>query len=196
MGFRLRRSRRTGSPSRWCTRSNALMSLSAQSSGSSHADSSFTAGERTHGLQGGLSSKSALHPYIRERIYRLCKQIVGDPQEIVLDGEGVVRPAVREPLGIHESISISQQDYEDAIALADQCLADASKKGIPASEIGEAIDDLADFMVGAIEEAEERDEHAHQWESDKEAAELVDAKAIEDAEEDAEEDEEDEDEKQ
>jgi hypothetical protein len=91
MGFRLRRSRRTGSPSRWCTRSNALMSLSAQSSGSSHADSSFTAGERTHGLQGGLSSKSALHPYIRERIYRLCKQIVGDPLEIVLDGEGVVR---------------------------------------------------------------------------------------------------------
>ena len=83
-----------------------------------------------------------------------------------------------------------------AKALADQCLADASKKGIPASEIGEAIDDLADFMVGAIEEAEERDEHAHQWESDKEAAEPVDAKAIEDAEEDAEEDEEDEDEKQ
>jgi hypothetical protein len=30
------------------------------------------------------------------------------------------RPAVREPLGIHESISISQQDYEDAIALADR----------------------------------------------------------------------------
>ena len=59
-------------------------------------------------------------PYIRERIYRLCKQIVGDPLEIVLDGEGVVRPAVREPLGIHESISISQQDYEDAIALADR----------------------------------------------------------------------------
>ena len=59
-------------------------------------------------------------PYIRERIYRLCKQIVGDPLEIVLDGEGVVRQAVREPLGIHESISISQQDYEDAIALADR----------------------------------------------------------------------------
>jgi TATA-binding protein-associated factor Taf7 len=81
-----------------------------------------------------------------------------------------------------------------AKALAEQCLADASKKGIPTSEIGEAIDDLADFMVGAIEEAEERDEHAHQWESDKEAAELVDAKAIEDAEEDAEEDEEEEEE--
>ena len=47
-----------------------------------------------------------------------------------------------------------------AKTLADQCLADASKKGIPASEIGEAIDDLPDFMIGAIEEAEERNEHA------------------------------------
>jgi hypothetical protein len=79
-----------------------------------------------------------------------------------------------------------------AKALADQCLADAGKKGIPASEIGEAIDDLPDFMIGAIEEAEERDEHAHQFESDKEAAELIDAQAVEDAEEDAAEDEEDE----
>jgi len=83
-----------------------------------------------------------------------------------------------------------------AKALADQCLADASKKGIPASEIGEAIDDLPNFMTGAIEEAEERDEHTHRWESDKEAAELVDPQAIEDAEEDALEDEEDDDEKQ
>jgi hypothetical protein len=78
-----------------------------------------------------------------------------------------------------------------AKALAAQCLADAGKAGIPAAEIGDAIDDLADFMIGAIEEADERDEHAHQWESDKEAAELVDPQAIEDAEEDAEEDEED-----
>ena len=79
-----------------------------------------------------------------------------------------------------------------AEALASQCLADASKKGIPAAEIGEAIDDLPDFMIGAIEEAEERDEHAHRRESDKEAAELVDPKAIEDAEEDALDDEDDE----
>jgi hypothetical protein len=77
-------------------------------------------------------------------------------------------------------------------ALASQCLADASNKGIPASEIGEAIDDLPEFMIGAIEEAEERDEHAHRWETDKEASELVDPQAIEDAEEDAVEDEEDE----
>src|ERR1700751_891605 len=79
-----------------------------------------------------------------------------------------------------------------ARGLASQCLADASNKGIPASEIGEAIDDLPDFMIGAIEEAEERDEHAHRWETDKEAAELVDPKAIEDAEEDALDDEDDE----
>jgi hypothetical protein len=83
-----------------------------------------------------------------------------------------------------------------ATALAGQCLADAGKKGIPAAEINDAFDDLADYMVGAIEEAEERDEHAHQFETDKEAAELVDPKAIEDAEEDALEDEEDDDEKQ
>ena len=76
-------------------------------------------------------------------------------------------------------------------ALAGQCLADASKKGIPASEIGEAIDDLPDYMVGAIEEAEDREEHSEKEESDKKAAELVDPKAIEDAEEDALEDEED-----
>lgn len=78
-----------------------------------------------------------------------------------------------------------------AKTLASQCLAAASKEGIPASEIGEAIDDLPNFMVGAIEEAEEREEHAHQWESDKEAAELIDPKALEDAEEDALEDEDD-----
>lgn len=83
-----------------------------------------------------------------------------------------------------------------AKALAGQCLADASKEGIPAAEIGEVIDDLPEFMIGAIEEAEEREEHAHRKESDKEAAELVDPQAIEDAEEDALEDEDDDDEEQ
>jgi len=79
-----------------------------------------------------------------------------------------------------------------AKALASQCLADASKKGIPVSEIGEAIDDLPSFLIGAIEEAGEREEHADRWETDKEAAELVDPQAIEDAEEDALDDEDDE----
>ena len=81
-------------------------------------------------------------------------------------------------------------------ALASQCLADASNKGISPAEIGEAIDDLPEFMIGAIEEAEEREDHAHRQESDKEAAELIDAQAVEDAEEDALEDEEDDDEEE
>ena len=83
-----------------------------------------------------------------------------------------------------------------ARTLASQCLADAGNKGIPASEIDEAIDDLPEFMFGAIEEAEEREDHAHRQESDKEAAELIDAQAVEDAEEDALEDEEDDDEEE
>ena len=83
-----------------------------------------------------------------------------------------------------------------ARTLASQCLADAGNKGITASEIDEAIDDLPEFMIGAIEEAEEREDHAHRQESDKEAAELIDAQAVEDAEEDALEDEEDDDEEE
>ena len=101
---------------------------------------------------------------------------------------------VEEWIADHVTADDSEGDIEaHAKALADRCLADASKKGIPASEIGEAIDDLPEFMIGAVEEAEEREEHAYRWESDKEAAELVDPQAIEDAEEDALEDEEDDD---
>jgi len=101
---------------------------------------------------------------------------------------------VEEWIADHITADDAEGDIEaHAKALADRCLADASKKGIPASEIGEAIDDLPEFMIGAVEEAEEREEHAYRWESDKEAAELVDPQAIEDAEEDALEDEEDDD---
>jgi hypothetical protein len=99
---------------------------------------------------------------------------------------------VEEWIADHITADDAEGDIEArAKMLAGQCLADASKEGIPASEIGEAIDDLPDFMTGAIEEAEEREEHAHRKESDKEAAELVDPQAIEDAEEDALEDEDD-----
>jgi hypothetical protein len=106
------------------------------------------------------------------------------------------RAFVEEWISDHVNGKDAEGDIEArAKALAGQCLADASNKGIPASEIGEAIDDLPEFMIGAIEEAEERDEHAHRWETDKEASELVDPQAIEDAEEDALEDEDD-DEKQ
>jgi hypothetical protein len=103
---------------------------------------------------------------------------------------------VEEWIADHVTADDAEGDIEArAKAFADRCLADASKKGIPVSEIGEAIDDLPNFVIGAIEEAEEREEHAHRWESDKEAAELVDPQAVEDAEEDALEDEDD-DEKQ
>jgi hypothetical protein len=104
------------------------------------------------------------------------------------------RAFVEEWITDHISADDAEGDIEaHAKALADQCFADAGKEGIPAAEIGEAIDDLPEFMIGAIEEAEEREEHAHRPESDKEAAELIDAQALEDAEEDAEEDEEDDD---
>jgi hypothetical protein len=46
-----------------------------------------------------------------------------------------------------------------AKALARQCLADASAQGIPQAEIRESIDDLEEFMAGALEEAHERKAH-------------------------------------
>ena len=57
-------------------------------------------------------------------------------------------------------------DNSQAKALATQCLADASAQGIPSTEIGEAIDDLTEFMAGAIEEANDRDEHDSEDEDD------------------------------
>ena len=107
---------------------------------------------------------------------------------------------VEEWISDHITADDADGDIEaHAKALAGQCLADAGKKGIPASEIGDAIDDLPEFMIGAIEEAEERDEHAEREETDTEAVDLVDPQAIEDAEEDEledEDDDEDDDEKQ
>ena len=101
---------------------------------------------------------------------------------------------VEEWISTHVNADDAEGDIEArGQTLAAQCLADAGKGGIPVSEIGDVIDDLPEFMIGAIEEAEEREEHAHRPESDKEAAELVDPQAIEDAEEDALEDEEDDD---
>jgi hypothetical protein len=79
-----------------------------------------------------------------------------------------------------------------AKALASRCLADAGAEGIPASEIGEAIDDLTAFIAGAIEEANERKAHASEFETDKEIELLVNPDSFENVEEDAAEDEEDE----
>ena len=79
-----------------------------------------------------------------------------------------------------------------AKALADRCRADAGAHGIPASEIADAIDDLTEFMTGAIEEAAERKAHAEETEDVKPVPDLVDVEGVENAEQDALEDEEDE----
>jgi hypothetical protein len=76
-------------------------------------------------------------------------------------------------------------------ALANRCRADAGAQGIPASEIAEAIDDLAAFMTGAIAEAAERKAHAEQDDDVKPIPDLVDVEGLENAEEDAREDEDD-----
>jgi hypothetical protein len=44
-----------------------------------------------------------------------------------------------------------------ALALAARCLEAATTAGIPQSEIEETFDDLPAFMVGEVEEANERD---------------------------------------
>jgi hypothetical protein len=85
----------------------------------------------------------------------------------------------------------SGDEQARAKALAGRCLADAGTHGIAASEIGEAIDDLTQFMIGAIEEAAERKVHAEQAEDGKPVPAFVDVEGVENAEEDAREDEED-----
>jgi hypothetical protein len=84
----------------------------------------------------------------------------------------------------------SGDEQARASALADRCRADAGAQGITANEISEAIDDLTAFMVGAIEEAAEREAHAEQAEYVKPIPDLVDVEGVGNAEEDALEDEE------
>ena len=82
-------------------------------------------------------------------------------------------------------------DTAQAKTLADRCLADANLAGIPATEIGEAIDDLPAFIGGAIEEASERDAHGKEFETDEEIDVLVNPHGFENAVEDAAEDDDD-----
>jgi hypothetical protein len=79
-------------------------------------------------------------------------------------------------------------DTARAKALANRCLADANLAGIPATEIGEAIDDLPAFIGGTIAEASERDVHAEEFETDEEIEVLVNPDGFENAAEDAAED--------
>jgi hypothetical protein len=86
-----------------------------------------------------------------------------------------------------------------AKALARQCLADASAQGIPQGEIGESIDDLEEFMAGALEEAHERKAHrsgeeGHEGEHEEEEEEGEGDDEGEDDEDDDEDDDDDDDE--
>ncbi len=60
---------------------------------------------------------------------------------------------------IHAKGATPGGDHLQAKALALQFLADAKTKGISAAEISESIDDLTEFMAGAIAEANEREAH-------------------------------------
>jgi hypothetical protein len=53
-------------------------------------------------------------------------------------------------------------------ALASECLRAALEEDIPAAEIEEAFDDLAEFIAGEIEEAREREEELSGDEDDEE----------------------------
>ena len=68
-------------------------------------------------------------PYVRERLYRLTKIIVGEALEIIVDRQCISKPVVREPLGIHQSIAISEFYSEDAVVLANQLRSRWSKSG-------------------------------------------------------------------
>ena len=70
---------------------------------------------------------------------------------------------------------------------AAECVKAANEEGIPALEISEAFDDLAEFIDGEIEEAREREEDEEEDEDDKDDQEYEE-------DEDDENDEEDEDE--
>ncbi len=56
---------------------------------------------------------------IHERIYRLTRRIVDEPMDIVVCGECISSPVVREPLGPELPIRISAWDFAEAQALAD-----------------------------------------------------------------------------
>jgi phosphopantothenoylcysteine synthetase/decarboxylase len=83
-------------------------------------------------------------------------------------------------------------EHPQAKALARQCLADASAQGIPAGEIGESIDDLEEFMEGALEEANERKAH-RAGEDDEEAEDDENGEEEDDEDDDEEDDDDDED---
>ena len=59
-------------------------------------------------------------PAIRARMWCLTRKIIGEPLKIVVDGECVSAPIVREPLGAQPSFHISAADFAEAQALAER----------------------------------------------------------------------------
>jgi hypothetical protein len=58
---------------------------------------------------------------------------------------------------LEEMEELPGEDDEKALkALADECMKAALEDDIPASEVQEAFDDLAEFIGGEVEEARER----------------------------------------
>jgi preprotein translocase subunit SecD len=59
-----------------------------------------------------------LKPHICARLHRLTSVIVGEAMDIVVSGEVVSSPIVREPLGLQGAFRISASDLDEAEALA------------------------------------------------------------------------------
>jgi hypothetical protein len=71
-------------------------------------------------------------------------------------------------------------DEAAAKAWANECLKAALEEGIPAAEIQEAFDNLAEFMAGEIEEARERTEGLPEDEGNEELLRDIEDKEDED----------------
>jgi hypothetical protein len=82
----------------------------------------------------------------------------------------------------------ASDDQARAKALAAQCVNDARGKGIPASEINEAFDDLAAFIAGEIEEGRNRGADRSNEAHPGELVETDDARVVDEEEDEAEKD--------
>lgn len=96
--------------------------------------------EQTFFVQGRGQPVAASRPYvevqfspaIRVRMWWLTRQIIGEPLEIVVDGECVSMPIVREPLGVQPSFNISAFDLAEAQTLAERLRIVCDKAGLRA----------------------------------------------------------------
>jgi preprotein translocase subunit SecD len=73
-------------------------------------------------------------PAIRARMWWLTRQIIDEALEIIVDGECVSAPIVREPLGSQPSFHISAFDFAEAQALAERLRVGWRKPGPHAVE--------------------------------------------------------------